>query len=237
MTEAKKKTFTTFVLDETGSMMSIKDDTIGGYNSYIRTLKESGEEYLFTLIKFDSNKHEVAHRAIPVEQVPDLNSQTYQPGAATPLIDACMKAIKATEKKVSEEASEMNVAVVILTDGYENASVEHKNEDLVQLVKEKTEAGWLILFLGAGIDAFDQAGKFGISPQYALSGTRGTVGQACAAAGQNVARYAQSGNVTSAQWTAAQRMATGGAMPPPQTTTSSAASDEKKKPIVEDIEI
>ncbi len=240
MIEAKKKTFTTFILDETGSMMSIKDDTIGGFNSYIKTLKESGEEYDFTLIKFDSNKHDVVHRAIPIAQVLELDGMSYQPGAATPLVDACVKAIKATETKVTED---VNVAIVILTDGYENASVEYKNEDLVELIKEKTAAGWLILFLGAGIDAFDQAGKIGISQQYALSGSRETVSQACAAAGENVARYAATGKAANAQWSTSQRMSTGGNLPPdpsvrkPVKPVKPVKTETKRKPIVEDIEI
>jgi hypothetical protein len=50
----EQRTLVTFLLDETGSMASIKDDTIGGFNSYLSTLKTSGTPIDFTLIKFDS---------------------------------------------------------------------------------------------------------------------------------------------------------------------------------------
>jgi len=240
----RKTTFVTLVLDETGSMQSIKDDVIGGYNAYVKTLRESGQDYLFTLIKFDSNHHDVVHRGVPLSEVPDLTNETYQPGSSTPLIDVCVKAIKATEEKV--EAG-MQVALVIQTDGQENASTEYTNADLVQLIKEKTSAGWLILFLGAGIDAFDQATKMGIGPQYTLSNTRATSGVACAAAGTQVNAYAKSGLRADAAWTQEQRMSTGGSMPPaggddatvpPEPVVPQpAATTSKSAPIVDEIKI
>lgn len=272
---AKKVTFVTLVLDETGSMYDIKDDVIGGYNAYVKTLRESGEDYLFTLIKFDSNHHDVVHRGVKISEVPDLTNETYRPGACTPLIDVCVKAIKATEEKVAElehtgivlpadtdpkdmtyDALKVQVALVIQTDGLENASTEYKNEDLVRLIKEKTEAGWLILFLGAGIDAFSQATAISIDPKYTLSGTRDTVVAACAAAGTQVDAYAKSGVPDSAAWTVEQRMSTGGSIPPgsgatqpivapdtPATTTPATTAkadhieEKKPSPIVDEIRI
>ena len=40
-TEADQRTLVTFLLDETGSMQSIKDDTIGGFNSYLADRKST----------------------------------------------------------------------------------------------------------------------------------------------------------------------------------------------------
>ena len=37
--ENDQRTLVTFLRDEPGSMESIKDDTIGGFNSYLSTLK------------------------------------------------------------------------------------------------------------------------------------------------------------------------------------------------------
>src|SRR6516162_11428725 len=96
--EIDQMTLVTFLLDETGSMESIKDDTIGGFNSYLSMLKGSGELIDFTLIKFDSRRIEKVCVAIPVSDVAELDAKSYQPGAATPLIDAAYKTIKAVEK-------------------------------------------------------------------------------------------------------------------------------------------
>ena len=101
----------------------------------------------------------MVHHALPVKDVPNLTPEAYIPGAATPLIDACVKSIRATEEKV--QGQDKIVSIVIQTDGYENASYEFSNEDLFKLVKEKTAEGWLFTFLGAGIDAFAVASKFG----------------------------------------------------------------------------
>lgn len=54
-----KTTLVTFLLDETGSMESIKDDTIGGFNSYVDSLRdETHGKVRFTLLKFDSRRVE-----------------------------------------------------------------------------------------------------------------------------------------------------------------------------------
>jgi len=96
-----QRTLVTFLLDETGSMESIKDDTIGGFNSYLSALKGSGELIDFTLIKFDSRRIEKVCVAIPVSDVAELDTKSYQPGASTPLIDAAYKTIKAVEKSLN----------------------------------------------------------------------------------------------------------------------------------------
>ena len=144
--EKQDRTFLTFVLDETGSMSNIKDDTIGGFNDYISQLQQSGEPIDFTLIKFDSNRHAIPYRAVNVHDVKPLDNESYRPGAAMPLIDAVYKAIKATEEKAGDASK---VIIAVQTDGYENASREFTNAQLVQLVKEKTAAGWLVFFTGA----------------------------------------------------------------------------------------
>jgi hypothetical protein len=93
MSKSKKagtdpRTLVTFLLDETGSMESIKDDTIGGINSYLGSLKAEAAPIDFTLIKFDSRRIEKVCVAVPVSQVAELTMESYQPGASTPLIDA-----------------------------------------------------------------------------------------------------------------------------------------------------
>lgn len=159
-----EKVSVTLLLDETGSMESIRDDTIGGFNSYLRSLKALDAEVAFTLLKFDSNRVEKVHVRTAVGWVPELTRATYQPGAMTPLWDAAVKAIRATE---AAQTDGCKVIVVIQTDGHENASREHTLAELQDLVKAKTAAGWEFVFLGAGFDAYASAQAMGI----AASGT------------------------------------------------------------------
>src|SRR6516164_7611268 len=115
-----QRTLVTFLLDETGSMESIKDDTIGGFNSYLASLKAESTPIDFTLIKFDSRRIEKVCVAAPVSQVKGLDASSYQPGASTPLIDAAYKTIKAVEKSLN--GGNPKVVICIQTDGHENAS-------------------------------------------------------------------------------------------------------------------
>jgi hypothetical protein len=157
------RTLVTFLLDETGSMASIKDDTIGGFNSYLDTLKASRTPIDFTLIKFDSNRLEKVCVATPVKEVAGLTPQTYRPGASTPLIDAAYKTIKAVEKSLN--GATPKVVVCIQTDGHENASTEHTWDELNALIKEKTGQGWQFNFLGTGIDAYDTGRRMGVAAE------------------------------------------------------------------------
>lgn len=165
-----RPTVISFLLDETGSMNSIKDDTIGGFNAYLDGLSGNIE---FTLVKFDSMKIEKVCVGLPVEEVERLNEFNYHPGAATPLIDAAYKTIAATRDLVGKRHDNPVVIVVIQTDGIENSSTEYTNGDLAALIKELTMAGWQFVFLGADIDAYAQAGKWGISRGSTVSYTKG----------------------------------------------------------------
>src|SRR5262245_51099142 len=164
------RTLVTFLLDETGSMESIKDDTIGGFNSYLGSLKAEAAPIDFTLIKFDSRRIEKVCVAVPVSEVAELTTASYRPGATTPLIDAAYKTIKAVEKSLN--GSNPKVVVCIQTDGQENASTEHTWDELNALIKEKTGSGWQFNFLGTGIDAYDTGARMGVAAMSTMSSGR-----------------------------------------------------------------
>src|SRR5215468_82268 len=165
-----QRTMVTFLLDETGSMESIKDDTIGGFNSYLDSLKAEAAPIDFTLIKFDSRRIEKVCVAVPVSQVAELTMESYQPGASTPLIDAAYKTIKAVEKSLNGRSPK--VVICIQTDGHENASTEHTWDELNALIKEKSAAGWQFNFLGTGIDAYDTGSRMGVAAMATMASGR-----------------------------------------------------------------
>lgn len=149
----KKDTLVSFVLDQTGSMYSCRDVTISGFNEYVQTLKDKKVPGLrFSLALFNSEETEVRHNAVVINQVHKLNEQTYVPSAVTPLYDAIGQAIRAAEKKAKKNQA---VLMVIMTDGYENASEEFTQKTIFSLVKEKEKAGWAFIYLGANQDAWD----------------------------------------------------------------------------------
>lgn len=215
MTEKPKPTVISFLLDETGSMNSIRDDTIGGFNTYVGDLKagDSADRISFSLVKFDSNRIEKVHVGVPISDVPDLTHDTYRPGASTPLIDAAYKTITATREHVKARDDAPNVVVVIQTDGHENCSTEHTHAELAALIKELTADGWQFVFLSAGIDAFAQASAWGISAQNTASYDRGNSGAAFSAVSRATGMYASTGDAGALSFTQAERASMGGTQP------------------------
>jgi len=204
-------TLVSFLLDESGSMEAIKQDTIGGFNSYLRTLRNSeNPNILFSFAKFDSNGIRKVCSGEPIEKVQNLSIFSYNPGAATPLIDASMEIISATEKLAAQhEGDKPKVIIVIQTDGEENCSKKYSFSQLADKVKEKTEKGWAFKFIGAGIDAFKQAEQMGIAKADSLSYGLHNSGVAFAAAAESTMRYVQTGNATESAFTEKERASVG----------------------------
>ncbi len=160
-------TLVTFLLDRSGSMESTKDDTIGAFNAYLGGMRgEPGID--FTLVQFYSMGIDKVCVREPIKSAPELSKDNFQPRGSTPLIDAAYKTIKAVEAAVGDD-KETKVVICILTDGHENCSAEHTWADLNALIKDKTALGWQFNFMGAGIDAYDQGAKMGISSVNTMS--------------------------------------------------------------------
>lgn len=144
------------VLDETGSMGFIEEQTITGYNEYMQTLKEKTENVLVTLVKFNACKGvRVEYSAKMLGDVPELTKEGYKPYCGTPLYDA----IGETIRKAEEEATVNDKTLIIVqTDGYENASKEYTIDAIKKLIADKEEEGWTFAFIGADQNAWG-AGK------------------------------------------------------------------------------
>jgi len=206
-----KTTFVSFLLDETGSMEPIKDDTVGGFNEYLSTLRQSGEDIVFSFVSFNSTETRRRCIAEPIAKVKRLKAADYQPRHSTPLIDASVKIIKATADAVAHRGDDPNVVVVIQTDGEENVSVEYTNADLAALIKEKDAVGWKFVFLGAGLDAFAAARQAGlhIPAEQIASYARGRSREAFRATADNLSAFAQSGDTESLRYSFEQRKRVG----------------------------
>ena len=178
--EKKKKqakngsTHISVILDRTGSMESIRDDTIGGFNAFLREQKAQEGKATLTLVQFDSqDPYEVVHRFKPVGEVPGLNRKTYVPRASTPLLDALGRGINDLEKglgglKAKERPEKVIFAVV--TDGQENASREFTKKQVVKMIKEKTEKDkWQFVFLSADLGAIEEAGEVGFQASMSMA--------------------------------------------------------------------
>ena len=154
-------TYITFVLDETGSMGCLQNETISNFNEYINTLQNNlKNEVHFNLLMFNSSKMEWCFKDMSINDVPELNVDLYKPNHMTPLWDAVAKAILHTEESVKNE-KDAKVIMTILTDGYENMSKEFKPKQVKEMIESHKD--WAFNFLGANIDSWFMANLLGVS--------------------------------------------------------------------------
>lgn len=158
------------LLDRSGSMQDAKSDHEGGLNSFIedqRLLK--GDTYL-TLVQFDShNSCEIVYDGVLIEKVGKIE---LIPRGGTPLLEAIVRTTVHVKERLSRQSRKPDqVVLMIITDGHENSSAAEYTKKRVQdLLKECTEKNqWVVLYLGANVDAFDEAHNLGINLQNAVS--------------------------------------------------------------------
>lgn len=188
-----KKMFVSFILDETGSMQSVKGPTISGFNEYIATLKaeRNSDDIRFTLTRFNSEKIEVAYDGVKLKDVGDLTEENYRPNALTPLYDAIGQTIRSLEKKLAGKVQ--NVLVVIQTDGLENHSKEFTRQGIFDLIREKKEQDWTFAFLGADQDAWAAGQQLGLEKGNVMSYASAMTEQAFHSAARATADYIRKG--------------------------------------------
>ena len=177
----KNLTEIVFILDCSGSMSGLEQDTIGGFNSMIKQQKNAEGEALISTILFD-NVSEVLHDRINVKDIQPLSDHDYMVRGCTALLDAIGGAIHHIgniHKYARREDVPEHTMFVITTDGMENASRCYTYDKVKRMVeKEKQKYGWEFLFLGANINAIQVAARFGIGADRALnyeSDSAGTV--------------------------------------------------------------
>ena len=175
----KNLTELVFILDRSGSMAGLENDTIGGFNAMIEKQKaENGEAYISTVL-FD-NRSEVIHDRVALNAVPRLTEKEYYVRGCTALLDAVGGAIHHignVHKYAREEDRPEKTLFVITTDGMENASRRYSYEKVKEMITcQKEKYGWEFLFLGANIDAAGEAARFGIDADRAANYKADTVG-------------------------------------------------------------
>ena len=168
----KNLTEIVFIIDRSGSMSGLEQDTIGGFNSMINQQKNAEGEALVSTILFD-NVSEVLHDRINVKDIQPLTDHDYMVRGCTALLDAIGGAIHHIgniHKYARQEDIPEHTMFVITTDGMENASRYYSSNRVKQMIeRQKIKYGWEFLFLGANIDAVETAGLFGIDEDRAVN--------------------------------------------------------------------
>ena len=149
-----------FVLDKSGSMYILTEDTIGGFNSLIEKQRQFNPSTRVSLVLFDT-KYRVIYTRKPITEVEKLTSDVYYASGCTVLLDAVGTTINRLDRETSAK-----VLFVISTDGLENSSREYTKKDIRNMIENHD---WEFIFLGANIDSFAEAGGLGIPASHAAN--------------------------------------------------------------------
>ena len=229
------------ILDRSGSMQDRRADHEGGVRSFIEDQRTLPGDVRFTLVQFDTTDPcEIVYDRVPLA---DVGPVMLVPRGGTPLLDAIGKGV-AHLRAQQAKAPATQTVIMIVTDGEENSSREWTKDRVTALIDEIGKLGMQTLFLGAGIDAFAEAGGMGfamtntmaspntpasLNAAYMINSDKVKMARSMSAAGMSVGAIAQAYNYTAEERAT---VTSGGAFtpnasgtftPPPTTTTNAAA--------------
>lgn len=175
-----KLTEVVFIIDESGSMCDLKQDTIGGFNSTIDKQRKVEGECLVSTVLFNSESR-ILNDRVDIKEVKKMSDDDYCPGGSTALIDALGDAIKhisMVHRYIRKEDVPAKTLFIITTDGMENASCKYSSKEVKQLIEKQKERGWEFIFLAANIDATETARDYGIDSDNCVNYVNDKVGTA-----------------------------------------------------------
>lgn len=145
-----------FIIDRSGSMGRLTENSVGSFNSYIEEMKSNNAKAKVTLVAFNDT-YEVLIDRRKLQDVYPLESSQIRASGSTALNDAIGRCLKNAKKN-------RKTMCMIQTDGAENASSDFTNADIKALIEAKTADGWEFMFTGVGVDNFMQGTAYGLKP-------------------------------------------------------------------------
>ncbi|MFC4061482.1 hypothetical protein ACFOWE_24545 [Planomonospora corallina] len=151
------------VLDRSGSMAAARAATENGLRAFLTEQRTADGTATVSLYTFD-DRFEAVYEDLPLPAVPGFH---LHPRGATALLDAIGHTIARTRHRLStlaEADRPGQVAVVILTDGVDNASTIYDTAQIRALITglQAAPRPWTFVFLGAALDTFEVARGLGI---------------------------------------------------------------------------
>ena len=145
------------ILDESGSMNSIKKTILNGFNELINSVKSiekefPEQEHYISIISFNSKKNNnVIHFTELVSKIETIDDKNYNPESSTPLFDSMGFSILKLKNFLSDK-NNYSVLVTILTDGEENASKEYSLTSIKRIIEELKSENWTFTYIGTDHD-------------------------------------------------------------------------------------
>lgn len=143
-----------YVIDSSGSMQSLRDAVVSGFNEQVQTAKASPnrEHTTVGLLTFANTVQEKFFEQ-PVEVLREISTEDYRPCGGTALYDALGYAIQRLQASVYPDSAQDTYLVIVLTDGQENSSgwttqIRLRNE----VLRLQATGRWTFVFMGANLD-------------------------------------------------------------------------------------
>ena len=173
-----------YIVDMSGSMSGLTNDTINGYNNMLEEQRKLSKENSalkanVTTVFFD-DRYIMVHDREDLDKVKNITDKEYSPLGMTAMLDAVGRTIVSVGQKLAatpEEERPGLVSVTIITDGQENYSKEYTWDKIQDMIKEQREKySWLFTFIGANIDTERTAESMGIDKNMTATWTCTTDG-------------------------------------------------------------
>ena len=153
------------LIDKSGSMDHLKNDSIGGFNSFLKEQKEIDGICFMDIVLFDTDFKTLVSN-MNIMEVEGLTKQNYKPNGGTSLLDCVGDTINKEIDRLSENPNNRfdKTLFLILTDGESNSDRNYSKEKIKLMIEEMEEQfKWNFIFLGANQDSFTSSSGIGIS--------------------------------------------------------------------------
>lgn len=179
------------LLDRSGSMQTLWSEALGAVNSYVKKLADDKIDTGVTLAVFDGENgldfQVIRDRIIPSTWHP-VSDTDATPRGMTPLNDATGKIVG-----LAKAGNYEKVAIIIMTDGHENASRELSVAQAKKLLDDCRAKNWQVVFLGANFDNATQGAAYGNAESATIKVAAGNFRAASAAMASTRATYSATG--------------------------------------------
>ena len=168
--EAPEATLISVILDRSGSMAALRLATIAGFNQFMREQRkqDNGGRALVSLTQFN-HEFQVNFVGEPIENLPQLDEESYIPDGNTALHDAIGRTINELEMWTKGRDWKERVLVMIITDGQENSSREYSFPQIQAMIQKKEQDGWNFVYMGANQDAYAVGGAMNVRAGHAAN--------------------------------------------------------------------
>lgn len=176
----KTTVFNLIVLDESGSMGHLAEQTISGCNETINVARFQAEKNadvfrsLMSVYAFQDGGPVQSRYIMKNEdalKARHITTDDYKPWGSTPLLDAVGSTLTELETVAATHEDATGV-ITIITDGMENSSSHYTWQDVARLISRFKEKGWTVNLIGANIDVDQMASRMNIDNRMAFQASK-----------------------------------------------------------------